>query len=156
MKKIIFLLLAFIANFEAMAKDDLLNFKYAETSSLSASNDLHAVSLRDPYKAKSKICWISGLALAGSGSMVWLFTGIFNPLAHERDPIRAQEIRREQRTQQIIGTSLIASSIPLFILAKHYSNQGRYKTVLNFKMEPVDGYHGRSSSVAAIGVSIGL
>jgi hypothetical protein len=157
MKKIILmLLLGLILSLKVFAKGGLLNLKYAEATGESAISMLSAPRQHDPIKFKTRICWISGTVLAGSGGMLWLATGIFNPLSHERDPAKRSQLQKEQRTQHIIAGSLIAASIPLFILAKHYSNQGKHKTVFNFKMEPVDGYQGQSTTVAAIGVSIGL
>lgn len=105
---------------------------------------------------------IPAAILGGSGLITMFFSAVFITGATERDPAKFSEIQKKRNKGLLIGGSMVAASVPLFVISGSYMSryraQKRNRGAITFKagLEPLTGYNGKEQRLASLGLQIGL
>lgn len=154
MKKVVIIFLGLLTCGNSFARDAGRGTTYGkENEAIHVEKNLPQ-NIHD--KRMARIYTISGLVLCGSGMATGLYAGLFMTGETLRDQQKFHEMKRERNKYLIVAGSLVAASVPLFILGKHHHNKYKNSFVLNFHTEPVHGFKGQELQVASLGVKIGL
>ena len=154
MKKVFIIFLSLLACKSSFARDAGRGLIYARGHEATQVQNSLSQNIYD--KRMARIYGISGLVLCGSGMATGLYAGIFMTGATTRDMEQFHRIQTERNKYLIVAGSLVAASVPLFILGKHHHSKYKNSIVLNFHAEPVHGFKGQELQVASLSLKIGL
>lgn len=105
-------------------------------------------------KVRSKVFLVSGAVVGGSGIFALFLTGV---IAIGEDPSgngprHSEQQKRDIRTGLITSGSLIAASVPLFVLGRHYRKKYRSGVVLQLRTVPGWDHKGNGQPMLTTGL----
>jgi hypothetical protein len=154
MKKVAVIFLGLLMGKSSFAREPGRVMIYDRNNKASHIENYVPPDLHD--KRMSRVYGISGLVLCGTGMITGLYAGVLMTGETVRDGDKFKKIQQERNKYLIVAGSLVAASVPLFILGKYHHNRYKNAVVLNFHAEPVNGFRGQQLQVASIGLKIGL